>query len=296
MKQSAPWQRGGEGGEPDAKRAPLAITGATRSGALFAAAAESDSASVDEGTLEEEPCDDVVDATFTDKGYLLRTQQVLTEHITAGTTYLIIADVRVDNKHNLNEYQQRHILDKALTVRYYCWLALEYYHDTLCGLVAKRPGLTKNLREGAAELDKSVRPARLLQELAGIPFGKSGATVGRYLKDCKDNEGKFSIDRRGQHDHRGENWLYNQEDMKMAAKNEMRRQGTAVSVIRMCIYFNKTLAELTPAYRTQHGVEDAISQTTAWRWMHALGARRDFNKKKYYTDRHETAKNIAYRK
>jgi hypothetical protein len=63
----------------------------------------------------------------------------------------------------------------------------------------------------------------------------------------------------------------------------------------MILYFNDVLSSLDKKQIADMGVELPIGRTTAWRWMHALGARRGLYRKCYYTDRHEDADVKEYR-
>ena len=63
----------------------------------------------------------------------------------------------------------------------------------------------------------------------------------------------------------------------------------------MTVYFNDVLLALPSNELKDLEVEMPVSRTTSWRWMHALGARREAMKKCYYTDRHEDADVKKYR-
>ena len=47
----------------------------------------------------------------------------------------------------------------------------------------------------------------------------------------------------------------------------------ALSVDVMAVYFTDVILGLPPKERESAGVQLPVSHTTAWRWMHALGAR-----------------------
>jgi hypothetical protein len=84
----------------------------------------------------------------------------------------------------------------------------------------------------------------------------------------------------------------------------------ALSVDVMMIYFNDLMTiqdadkpanhllktSITAKQIEDMGVSLPITRTTAWRWMHALGARRGLHRKCYYTDRHEDPDVKEYRK
>ena len=46
-----------------------------------------------------------------------------------------------------------------------------------------------------------------------------------------------------------------------------------LTVAGMAVYFTDVILGLPPTEREMVGVQLPVSHTTAWRWMHALGAR-----------------------
>ena len=120
---------------------------------------------------------------------------------------------------------------------------------------------------------------------------------GRALGIPPGGKGGFHMDRRGQCDH-NQHWIFHETDLKLKAQRFMLEQkgifwififyfffksissyafqliffSDALSVDRMAQYFTDVMLEL-PTDERDASIKLPVSHTTAWRWMHALGAR-----------------------